>query len=88
LGRHIDIHRFDFLGSGMARILGETEGLIKIISDVKTGVVLGAAIIGPRATELIGIFTLAVARCLSIQNLRETIFAHPTLSESITEAIK
>ncbi|MDD5196529.1 MAG: FAD-dependent oxidoreductase, partial [Candidatus Omnitrophica bacterium] len=42
LGRHIDIHRFDFLGSGMARILGETEGLIKIISDVKTGVVLGA----------------------------------------------
>ncbi|MFA5150302.1 MAG: dihydrolipoyl dehydrogenase [Candidatus Omnitrophota bacterium] len=88
LGRHIDIHRFDFLGSGMARILGETEGLIKIISDVKTGVVLGAAIIGPRATELIGIFTLAVAHCLSIQNLRETIFAHPTLSESITEAIK
>ncbi|MDD5661699.1 MAG: dihydrolipoyl dehydrogenase [Candidatus Omnitrophica bacterium] len=87
-GRHITIHRFDFLGSGMARILGETEGLIKIISDAKTGVVLGAAIIGPRATELIGIFTLALARCLSIQDLRETIFAHPTLSESITEAIR
>ena len=88
LGQDIDIHRFDFLASGMARILGETEGFIKIISDNKTGVVLGAAIIGPRATELIGILTLATERQLSIKDLQETIFAHPTLSESITEALK
>ncbi|MFA4989982.1 MAG: dihydrolipoyl dehydrogenase [Candidatus Omnitrophota bacterium] len=88
LGEQIEVHRFDFLGSGMARILGETEGLIKITSAAKTGVVLGAVIIGPRATELIGIFTLALARRLSIQDLRETLFAHPTLSESISEALK
>ena len=88
LGQDIAIHRFDFLASGMARILGETEGFIKIISDNKTGVVLGAAIIGPRATELIGILTLAIERRLNIKDLQETVFAHPTLSESITEALK
>jgi len=87
-GERVDIHRFDFMASGMARILGETEGFSKIISDNKTGVVLGAALIGPRSTELIGILTLAVARQLNIKDLRETVFAHPTLSESITEALK
>ncbi|MDD2679468.1 MAG: dihydrolipoyl dehydrogenase [Candidatus Omnitrophica bacterium] len=87
-GQDIAIHRFDFLGSGMARILGKAEGFVKIISDNKSGVVLGAAIIGPGATELIGVLTLAVARQLNIADLRKTIFAHPTLSESITEAIK
>jgi dihydrolipoamide dehydrogenase len=87
-GERVDIHRFDFLASGMARILGETEGFSKIISANQTGVILGAALIGPRSTELIGILTLAVARGLSIKDLRATVFAHPTLSESITEALK
>jgi len=87
-GIAIDIHKFDFLGSGMARILDETDGFLKIISEKKAGVVMGASIIGPKATELIGVLTLAIANSLTIKNLRETIFAHPTLSESITEAVK
>lgn len=82
------INRFDFLRSGMARILNETEGFIKIISDNKTGRVLGASIIGPRATELIGIFTLAAQNNLTVSQIQETIFAHPTLSEGITEAFR
>lgn len=84
----VDIHRFDFLGSGMARILEETDGFIKVVSDNKTGIVLGASIIGPKATELIGIMTLAVTHSLSIKDLRNTLFAHPTLSESISEALQ
>ena len=87
-GLEIEINRFDFLGSGMARILDETEGFIKIMSDKKTKEILGAAIIGPRATELIGILTIAMSSRLTVPKLRDTIFAHPTLSESITDALK
>lgn len=87
-GYSIHIHKFDFLGSGMARILNENEGFIKIISDTKTGIILGAAIIGPKATELIGILTLAVSSGLKIKDIKDTIFAHPTVSESIVEALK
>ncbi|MDD2689053.1 MAG: dihydrolipoyl dehydrogenase [Candidatus Omnitrophica bacterium] len=87
-GIDINIKKFDFLGSGMARILDETDGFIKIISDNKTDGILGASIIGPGATELIGILTLAVSTHLKVSEIRKTIFAHPTLSETIGEAIK
>jgi len=84
----IKINKFDFLGSGMARILDENEGFVKIVSDNKTEQILGASIIGPRATELIGILTLAISNCLKISQIQDTIFAHPTLSESISGALK
>jgi len=82
------INKFDFLGSAMARIIDETEGFIKIISDQKTGQIIGASIIGPRATELIAILTLAIQSHLKISQVQDTIFAHPTLSESISEAVR
>jgi len=81
------IYRFDFLGCGMARIKDETEGFIKIISDNDTQQLLGACIIGPAATELIATLTLAVSSGLKIPHLKNTIFAHPTLSEAIQEAL-
>ena len=87
-GIDIVVKKFDFLGSGMARILDETEGFIKIISDKKTEEILGASIIGPRATELISILTLAVSTHMKISQIQNTILAHPTLSESISEALK
>jgi len=86
-GRDVIISKFDFLASGMARILDEAEGFIKIISDKSIKTVLGASIIGPRATELIGILGLAVNNNLTITQIQDTIFAHPTLSESIHEAV-
>ena len=86
-GIDIKINKFDFLGSGMARIIDETEGFIKVVSDKKTEQILGASIIGPKATELIAIFTLAVSVNLKLSQIRDTIFAHPTLSECITEAL-
>lgn len=87
-GAEYRVQRFDFLASGMARILEESEGFIKVISDKATEQVLGASIIGPQATELIGIFTLAIRTQLKAGDIRNTVFAHPTLSESITEAFK
>ena len=82
------VNKFDFMGSGMARVIEETEGFIKIISDKKTDKALGASIIGPRATELIGILTLAIQSGIKASNIRDTVFAHPTLSEGITSALK
>ena len=65
----------------------ETDGFIKIISDVKDDTILGASIIGPKATELIAILTVAISNKLKLQQIKNTIFAHPTLSEAIHEAL-
>ncbi len=88
LGLDIAVRKFDFLASGMARILDETEGFIKVILDNKTSLVLGASIIGPNATELIATLSVAISCRINIQDLRRVIFSHPTLSESIAEVFK
>ncbi len=82
------VKKFDFLGSGMARILDEAEGFIKVVADSKDGRVLGAVIVGPRATELAATLTVAVTHHLRIEQLKDTIFAHPTLSEGILDALR
>ena len=84
----VKINKFDFLGSPMARILNETEGFIKIVSDGKTGEILGASIIGPKATELIGILTVVISSHLSVAQLKDVILPHPTVSEGIIEALR
>ena len=87
-GIEINVDKFDFLGSGMARIMGETDGFIKIISDKKTDKILGAAMIGTGVTELIAVVSVAVKTKMKRRALCETIFAHPTLSEGIGEALR
>lgn len=87
-GLSIKTNKFNFLSSGMAHILGETEGFIKLIANAKTKEILGASIIGPKATELIAVLTLCIRKGLKLEDIYDTIFAHPTLSESIFEAVK
>ena len=84
----INVNKFDLLGSGMARIMDEANGFIKIISFKGTEEVAGASIVGPRAAELIGILAVAVQSRLKTSQIRDTIFAHPTLSEGIISALK
>ncbi|MFA5349955.1 MAG: dihydrolipoyl dehydrogenase [Candidatus Omnitrophota bacterium] len=86
-GFSIKVHRFDFRASAMARIIDEPEGFIKIISRQDTEEIIGGCIIGPKATELIAILTTAVSSHLKASQIREIIFAHPTLSESLGESI-
>lgn len=86
-GIDTEIRRFDFLGSGMARILGETDGFVKIAADAKTSRIIGGSIIGPRATEMISALTVAIQSGMTLKALSETIFPHPTLSEAISEAL-
>jgi dihydrolipoamide dehydrogenase len=86
-GIQVKVDKFDFLGSGMARILDETDGFIKVVSDNSTGRILGAAMIGPKVTEIIGIISAAVINRLTVSDIKKVILPHPTLSESISEAL-
>lgn len=86
-GKDIKVQKFDLLGNAMARIMDEPQGMIKIISDLKTDQILGASIIGPKATELIAGLCLAITCRLKTADIRKTVFAHPTLSESIHAAL-
>jgi dihydrolipoamide dehydrogenase len=81
-------YRYDFLGCGMARVIDETDGFIKILADASSDSILGACIIGPKATELISVFAVAITNRLTVARVKETIFAHPTLSEAIGEALQ
>lgn len=85
-GYEVKIGSFPFAASGKARILGHTEGIVKIVSDAKYDEILGIHIIGPRATELIAEGCVALRGELTTEELVHTIHAHPTLSESVMEA--
>jgi dihydrolipoamide dehydrogenase len=82
------VHKFDFRASAMARIIDQPEGFIKIIANQDTEEIIGGCIIGPKATELIAILTMAVSARLKVNQVRAIIFAHPTLSESLHETVE
>jgi dihydrolipoamide dehydrogenase len=85
-GLDVKIGRFPFAASGRALTLGQSEGFVKVIADASSGRLLGAHIIGPRATDLIAEATLAVQNGLTLEQIDLTIHAHPTLPESLMEA--
>jgi dihydrolipoamide dehydrogenase len=85
-GLDIKIGKFPFAASGRALTLGQSEGFAKVIADSSSGKILGAHIIGPRATDLIAEATLAIQNGLTLEQLDLTIHAHPTLPESLMEA--
>jgi len=78
--------RFPFSASGRAVASGESGGFVKIMSDAKTDRVLGAVIVGPRASELVHEATLAIEAGLGADTLSGMIHAHPTFSEAVAEA--
>ena len=85
-GLTVRVGRFPFAAIGKALAMGETEGFVKLIANAKTGRLLGGHIFGGHAAELIGQITLAVRLGATAQQVTETIFAHPTLSEAILES--
>jgi dihydrolipoamide dehydrogenase len=82
----LEIGRFPFVGCGKALVINETEGFVKIISEKKYGEVVGAAILGPHATDLINEIGLAIQMEATFEEIAHTIHAHPTIAESIMEA--
>lgn len=84
----IKIGRFPFSASAKALIIGEREGLVKIISDAKTDEILGVHILGPQASSLIGEGSLAIKLKARTKDLADLMHAHPTLPEAVQEAAR
>jgi dihydrolipoamide dehydrogenase len=85
-GEKIKIGTFPFAASGRAQAMGDTTGMVKVISSEETDQILGVHIIGPQASELIAEAVLAMEYSASTEDLALTIHAHPTLSEALHEA--
>ncbi|MEM7441053.1 MAG: dihydrolipoyl dehydrogenase [Pseudomonadota bacterium] len=85
-GHDIKVGRFPFQGNGKAIALGEPEGMIKTIFDAKTGELLGAHMIGAEVTELIQGYVVGRQLETTEEDLMNTVFPHPTLSEMMHEA--
>ena len=85
-GYDVKVGKFPFTASGKARILGETDGFVKIVSESKYDEILGVHIIGPHATELLAEACVAMQLESTAEELGKTIHAHPTVSESVMEA--
>ncbi|HWR43432.1 dihydrolipoyl dehydrogenase [Sporomusa sp.] len=78
--------KFNFAANGKAVSMGETDGLVKIITDAATGKMLGMHILGPHASDLIMEGTLAIRNRLTAKDIAHTIHPHPTLSETVMES--
>ncbi len=85
-GIAVKVGRFPLSALGRARTLGRTDGLVKVLSDPDSGLVLGVGMVGPQASELIAEGTLALEMGATLEDLMVTIHPHPTLSEAIMEA--
>jgi len=86
-GKDIRVGRFPFVANGKAIAQGEDQGMVKVIFDKKTGQLLGAHMVGSEVTELIQGFVVAMNLETTEEELFHTIFPHPTISETMKEAV-
>ena len=85
-GRAVNVGVFPFLANGRARAMNERDGQVKIIADAATDRILGAHILGPRASDLIAELAVAMELNASAEDIARSVHAHPTLPEAIKEA--
>lgn len=85
-GRAIKVGKFSFMGNARAKAIGQADGFVKLIADKETDRVLGAAIIGPAAGDMIHEICVAMEFGASAQDIALTCHAHPTYSEAVREA--
>src|SRR3569833_1657125 len=79
---------YPFIGNGRAQAMGDTAGLVKIVSDAKTVRVLGVHIIGPFVLEMISEAVTVMEFGGVAEDIARTVHAHPTLSEAMHEAAR
>ena len=87
-GYEVKVGRFPFIGNGKAIALGEAEGMVKTVFDAKTGELLGAHMIGAEVTELIQGYVIGRSLETTEEDLMNTVFPHPTLSERMHESVR
>lgn len=85
-GRKVRVTKVPFSVSAKALINDDPRGFVKIVSDPATGVVLGGSIVGRHAAELIAVLAIAVQSRLTVTDIAESLFVHPTLAEVLSEA--
>ncbi|WP_045389803.1 dihydrolipoyl dehydrogenase [Falsirhodobacter sp. alg1] len=86
-GFDVKVGRFPFIGNGKAIALGEAEGMVKTVFDAKTGELLGAHMVGAEVTELIQGYVIGRTLETTEEDLMNTVFPHPTLSEMMHESV-
>ena len=86
-GHEVRVGRFPFIGNGKAIALGESEGMVKTVFDAKTGELLGAHMIGAEVTELVQGYVVGRQLETTEEDLMQTVFPHPTLSEMMHESV-
>ncbi len=87
-GYDVKVAKFPFSANGKAKGLGDTTGFVKIVADSTYHEILGAHLIGPDVTELLPALTLAQKWDLTADEVARNVFAHPTLSEAVKEAVE
>ena len=85
--RRQDARRSRSRANGKAQGLGEAVGFVKVVADAEYNEILGAHLIGPDVTELLPVLTLAQQWDLTADEVARNVFAHPTLTEAIKEAV-
>ncbi|HET7356863.1 MAG TPA: dihydrolipoyl dehydrogenase [Nocardioidaceae bacterium] len=87
-GYDVKTAKFPFSANGKAKGLGEEVGFVKVVADAKYNEIIGAHLIGPDVTELLPVLTLAQRWDLTADEVARNVFAHPTLSEAVKEAVE
>lgn len=88
VGRKVRTTKVPFASNARSVLQNFERGFVKVTIDPATNVVLGGTIVGHRASELIGVIALAVQARVTSSTLLETLMAHPTMSEAITDAVE
>lgn len=86
-GYEVKVGRFPFMANGKAIAMGETDGFVKTVFNAQTGELLGAHMVGAEVTEMIQGYVVAKTNELTEAELMHTVFAHPTMSEMMHEAV-
>jgi pyruvate/2-oxoglutarate dehydrogenase complex dihydrolipoamide dehydrogenase (E3) component len=86
MGRKLRVTKVPFSANPKALINGDTRGFVKVLSDPATGVVLGGAIVGRNAAELISVIAVAVLNHLKVVDIVDSLLVHPALAESLADA--
>ena len=87
-GHEVKTASFPFTANGKAMGLGDAVGFVKVVADATYNEILGAHMIGPDVTELLPVLTLAQKWDLTADEVARNVFAHPTLSEAVKEAVE
>ena len=84
-GRNFKVNKLPVTAIPRAKTLGETDGLFKVIIDTDTNRILGCTLFGPESSEIINLVTFAMKTGQEYTFLRDFIFTHPSMSESLND---